>query len=489
MRRLTFALLVVFLSPHVVLARGVVPRWDVGDVSADYVYDSLRVRLTLEFIDQEVPSGKAVSFSPFLRVGGKDYPMPSVVIYSERRPPEAPVTGSRDEVVVRSGQFATPLGVSCRFGDVPDDRDTLDLYVTVSRWGPRGYREGSRSRLVARITRPPRPDASVPCGYVPSPLDGEGRRRTLSVRPEWRLGSSRLDLRLGQNDSLWSSVRGALADVASCPYVSVRSVLVECGTDVTGPERVNRSVSAARASAAAAMLRRAGVFPDGVSVSSSGLGEDWEGFLSWASSSFWGRDSSVTAVLSSRPADAAEKTLRASFPEFWRSASVHCFPGLRRLTFVVACSPASFPSSSDVIRAVSDYPWCVGASDLMALSKSGELDAAAMAGCWKSVALARPDDPFIQCDAASALIGVGDVREALRFLSRCPAGFARADYLRAACASLMGDWAGAYEMLKALSASDPGLATVADGARRMALWVAGAGRWNVSVYKAFIPLS
>lgn len=489
MRRFLIILSFIIFSGVSLPARDVIPRWDIGTVSADYIYDSLRVRLSLEFTDQDVPSGRAVSFTPIIREGGVDHVMHPFVIYGRRRPPEAPVTGDPKEMSVMSDDFATPVDFSCRFGDIPEERDTLDVYVSVSEWNSKGYRLQSDSRLVARLTRPPKPDISLPYDYVPEADAGSDRERMIVFTPEWKTGSSRIDMRLNGNDSLWNEARSMFADMASCRYVALRSVRVDGWSDVGGSISSNKAVSARRASEAATLLRRSKLVPNSVRISAEGRGEDWDGFVTWASSSFWGRDSMVMSILRSMPQDNAERTLKKEYPSFWQSAGLYCFPALRRIEYTVAYTPVRFQTYNDVIDAARNHPWCVASSDLMTVASSHDLDAEGMKELWMKVASANAGDYGMLCNAAIACMDAGDVKEALRFLSMCPEGYRRSDYLRAVCASLLGDWSQCLEILHGLPMGDRDYDNAKALARRMVLWQESAKNWNAAVFKIFIPMS
>lgn len=411
----------------------------------------LHVRTEWTIRDWNVADNDAMVFNVTFRGGGHTLRLRPLSVYGRKAARSASflrASGESTEVAVRDVSDTVRVVLE---EDFPFEKglDTLRMFLSVGQWNSRrGMMQLSYGQK-AVFTRPEAPGfRGFEREYFEPARDFyEWRRFCFSVPLSFDGASTVFDP--SANDSVDDLV-SRLKALCSYRKMSFRNTSLQVSCAPLGAGADLDKICKGRALSLYNYLSKKGVLSR-FKVTRNGVGVDWDGIVSWLSSSRFQDDRRLVEIVSADASDASRLSMmEREKPAAWEFMSEECFPYLGRADFVTEYKPFNFVTPSEVLSVSREVPELLSAWDFWFLAGMYERDSDEWLDVLLQGARLHPESWELNCDVVQALVKRGGIREAsffLRYLGGSPAG----QYVRALWCYAAGQYDDCIEIVTALS--------------------------------------
>ena len=436
--------------------RGAAPKslsWSLDAMRVEGRGDSLLVSLTWSFNDWNVPSAKAMVFSPSLRNGEKVATLTPVAVYGRKlasSPGRQYASGNMSEVPVLN--LYQPVRI--RVDDViprSEWMDTVKVMLAVSEWSRHDGLVLRSTSQRAMFTRPEAPSDPQFPWEVQEPEERPEMFVDLSFRAPVRFerGAVKFDPSYGGNREGLSSFITKVAAFGSSTSFAVRSSSLVLTVPPEGVAKESVKLSRSRVASVYSYMQKAGVFSKNVPERIGG-GEDWDGVSDWVDGSRFKGDARLTEILAWEGTnDAKAGALRREKKAVWDILSEQCFPSLGYIEYNVSFRPPAFSIPNFVRSVYEEVPEALGPRDFWYLATEYDTGSPDWLDIICTGADLNPYDAALSLDAAFGLMDEGSVDAAAVYL-RNAEGDPRVDYAYASWLYRKGRYSECIARLEAI---------------------------------------
>lgn len=457
--------LVWVLLPAPAGAEEIDGRAAVRQVTVEHEGKTLDVSFTLQLAQLDVPSGKAVVYTP-LYIGTGVVTLPGIVVAGRRESIAADRVGRYEghQVVRRENGTAQAVPYVAA---VPweDWMETGKLYLYEDYCGC-GITTDGPKRLLAEVDLGPLPD---PEGVYLRPVVEAQKVREVH-------GSAYLDFPVNRvtihpdyrnNMAELKKIIATIDTVRNDPNTQITAITIHGFASPEGTYANNRRLAAGRAAALCDYVRSLYDLPERV-FSVGSTPENWEGLRRLvAESPLVDREALLDIIGSDEEPDAREARMKRRYPDAYAVMLRDFYPALRRSDYTVRYTVRPF-TTEEVLRLVRTRPSLLSQEELFTAAVTFPDGSDEFNELMELAVRLFPDDPTANLNAAVNALRRRDPAAAERYLAKA-GDTPQATHARGILAYQKGDYEEALRLLEASGvAPEANLALVRKAMQRKA---------------------
>lgn len=458
MKVLCFGMLLAGIVPEAGAQKIMDERVTVSNLEVSRTDSTLFVAMDVDVSGLEVKTNREVFLTPSLKKGADSLALPSLLIAGRNRYYHHLRNGLKDETVklYRHGEDSViEYRTTVRYEKWMNAAKLVAVNETCGCCGD-SISGGDDSLMTLQME----PKRFVPDFAYVTPVAEPVKVREMrgSAFIDFPVNRTYIRESYRNNGAELQKIRNTIDVVRNDSDTYITSVFIKGYASPEASWATNTRLAKGRTAALKEYVRKLYEFPDSL-MATDFQPEDWEGLRRYVDSSAMANRAGILAIIDNDMIpDAKEYELKLRYPEDYDFLYKHVYPGLRHSDYVVQYHVRTFTDVEEIRRVMLTSPQKLSLRELFLVAQECVPGSDEYNEVFAIAVRMFPDDETANLNAANAAMGLGDFKNAVRYLEKA-GGSPEAVYARGVYAALRMD----YDQAEVLfgKASEMGVAKAA----------------------------